>query len=171
MSDSIEEKCISKGIKLTDQRKVIAKVMSESKETYGEADHPDVDELYNRVSKIDAKILQNRLHNHQKIDVGSLCKACPSTSRSLKAPRIHFRTLGSPKWSQHGAKRAPKMEPKSMPKSISSRRGVSGGLGRASGSYKPPFGDHCRPISVPNRLPAPLWSPFGTDLGAIWPLF
>ena len=46
MSDTIEDKCITKGIKLTDQRKVIARVMSESKETYGEADHPDVDELY-----------------------------------------------------------------------------------------------------------------------------
>ena len=56
MSDTIEDKCITKGIKLTDQRKVIARVMSESKETYGEADHPDVDELYNRVSKIDPKI-------------------------------------------------------------------------------------------------------------------
>ena len=56
MSDTIEDKCVTKGIKLTDQRKVIARVMSESKETYGEADHPDVDELYNRVSKIDPKI-------------------------------------------------------------------------------------------------------------------
>ena len=56
MSDTIEDKCKAKGIKLTDQRKVIARVMSESKETYGEADHPDVDELYNRVSKIDPKI-------------------------------------------------------------------------------------------------------------------
>ena len=30
--------------------------MSESKETYGESDHPDVDELYTRVTKIDPKI-------------------------------------------------------------------------------------------------------------------
>jgi Fur family ferric uptake transcriptional regulator len=50
MSETIEEKCIAKGVKLTDQRKVIAKVMSESE------DHPDVDELYKRVSKIDVKI-------------------------------------------------------------------------------------------------------------------
>ena len=56
MSDTIEQKCLDKGVKLTDQRRVIARVMSESKETYGEADHPDVDELYNRVSKIDPKI-------------------------------------------------------------------------------------------------------------------
>ena len=50
MSQSIEDKCISKGVKLTEQRRIIAKVMSES------SDHPNVDELYNRVSKIDPKI-------------------------------------------------------------------------------------------------------------------
>ena len=56
MSDTIEEKCLSKGVKLTDQRKIIARIISESKTEYGESDHPDVDELYNRVSKIDPKI-------------------------------------------------------------------------------------------------------------------
>ena len=50
MNETIEQKCISKGVKLTEQRKIIAKVMSEAN------DHPDVDELYNRVSKIDTKI-------------------------------------------------------------------------------------------------------------------
>ena len=56
MSETIEQKCISQGVKLTDQRRIIAKVISESKKAYGESDHPDVDELYNRVSKIDPKI-------------------------------------------------------------------------------------------------------------------
>ena len=56
MSDTIEQKCLSKGVKLTEQRKIIAKVISESKEAYGKSDHPDVDELYSRVSKIDPKI-------------------------------------------------------------------------------------------------------------------
>ena len=50
MQSNIEKKCKSKGVKLTDQRRIIAKVMSESN------DHPNVDELYNRVSKIDEKI-------------------------------------------------------------------------------------------------------------------
>ncbi len=50
MSESIEQKCIAKGVKLTDQRKIIAKIMSDSN------DHPDVDELYKRASKIDLKI-------------------------------------------------------------------------------------------------------------------
>ena len=56
MTETIEQRCIKKGVKLTDQRKVIAKILSESKETYGESDHPDVDELYKRVSMIDSKI-------------------------------------------------------------------------------------------------------------------
>tara|TARA_Y100000590_G_scaffold171842_1_gene196536 strand:+ start:794 stop:1204 length:411 start_codon:yes stop_codon:yes gene_type:complete len=50
MSTDIEKKCIEKGLRLTDQRKIVAKVMSESK------DHPDVDELHNRVHKLDGKI-------------------------------------------------------------------------------------------------------------------
>ena len=50
MSNVIESKCIEKGVRLTDQRKLVAKVMSESE------DHPDVDELHKRVSKFDSKI-------------------------------------------------------------------------------------------------------------------
>ena len=50
MTASIEERCKQKGVKLTEQRKLIAKVMSDSH------DHPNVDELYKRVSKIDSKI-------------------------------------------------------------------------------------------------------------------
>ena len=50
MPSNIEEKCVKKGVRLTDQRKLVAKVMSESK------DHPDVDELHKRVNKLDSKI-------------------------------------------------------------------------------------------------------------------
>ena len=50
MVETIEQKCLTKGVKLTDQRKIIARVMTDSN------DHPDVDELYSRVSKIDSKI-------------------------------------------------------------------------------------------------------------------
>ena len=51
----IGEKCQKKGVRLTDQRRIIAKVLSESKEVYGSKDHPDVDELH-KVSVIDKKI-------------------------------------------------------------------------------------------------------------------
>ena len=54
--NNIEEKCKIKGVRLTDQRKIIAQVMSNSKEKYGSKDHPDVDELHKRVNKIDSKI-------------------------------------------------------------------------------------------------------------------
>ena len=50
MSSVIEDKCIKKGLRLTDQRKLVAKVMSESE------DHPDVHELHKRVNKFDSKI-------------------------------------------------------------------------------------------------------------------
>ena len=52
----IEDKCKHKGVRLTDQRRLIAKVMSDSKQTYGSKDHPDVDELHKRVSETDNKI-------------------------------------------------------------------------------------------------------------------
>jgi|TARA_B110000438_G_C15535860_1_gene530532 Fur family ferric uptake transcriptional regulator len=48
--NNIEEKCKTKGVRLTDQRRIIAEVMSEA------TDHPDVDELHKRVNKIDKKI-------------------------------------------------------------------------------------------------------------------
>ena len=50
MSSDIENKCIKKGVRLTDQRRLIAKIMSESD------DHPDVDKLHQRINKIDTKI-------------------------------------------------------------------------------------------------------------------
>ena len=50
MSSDIENKCVKKGVRLTDQRKLVAKVMS------GSDDHPDVDELHKRVAKLDSKI-------------------------------------------------------------------------------------------------------------------
>ena len=50
MTSALEDKCIKKGVRLTDQRKLIAKVMSESE------DHPDVDELHKRVNRLDDKI-------------------------------------------------------------------------------------------------------------------
>ena len=50
MDNKIEEKCLKVGVRLTEQRKIIAKVMSQSE------DHPDVDELHRRVSKIDSKV-------------------------------------------------------------------------------------------------------------------
>jgi len=50
MINDIKNKCIKKGVRLTEQRKLIAQVMS------GSNDHPDVDELHKRIAKLDSKI-------------------------------------------------------------------------------------------------------------------
>ncbi len=46
----IERLCIERGLKMTGQRRVIARVLSDA------ADHPDVEELYRRATKLDARI-------------------------------------------------------------------------------------------------------------------
>lgn len=50
MSDRIENICLAKGMRMTDQRRVIARVLSEA------IDHPDVEELYRRAIAVDPKI-------------------------------------------------------------------------------------------------------------------
>lgn len=50
MSDSIIARCEAQGLRLTEQRRVIAEVLHESD------DHPDVEELYARAVKRDPKI-------------------------------------------------------------------------------------------------------------------
>ena len=50
MSVDIESKCKQKGVRLTDQRKLIAQVMSKTES------HPNVDELHKKVSQLDSKI-------------------------------------------------------------------------------------------------------------------
>ncbi|MDF1685663.1 MAG: Fur family ferric uptake transcriptional regulator [Parvibaculaceae bacterium] len=46
----IEELCVKKGMRMTEQRRVIARVLSEA------ADHPDVEEVYRRASAVDDRI-------------------------------------------------------------------------------------------------------------------
>lgn len=47
---TLEEECAQRGMRMTDQRRIIAQVIEQS------ADHPDVEELYRRASAIDHKI-------------------------------------------------------------------------------------------------------------------
>lgn len=49
-ADRIENLCVEKGMRMTDQRRVIARVLSQAH------DHPDVEEVYRRASKVDSKI-------------------------------------------------------------------------------------------------------------------
>src|SRR5271170_6875761 len=48
--DRIEKLCIEKGMRMTDQRRIVARVLSLAH------DHPDVEELYRRAQKVDPHI-------------------------------------------------------------------------------------------------------------------
>ena len=48
--DRIENICVEKGMRMTDQRRVVARVLSQSH------DHPDVEELYRRAHEVDPHI-------------------------------------------------------------------------------------------------------------------
>ena len=50
MSDTIEKLCIEKGMRMTEQRRVIARVLSSAD------DHPDVEELHRRAHSVDPHI-------------------------------------------------------------------------------------------------------------------
>jgi Fur family ferric uptake transcriptional regulator len=50
MESRIERLCVERGLKMTGQRRVIARVLSDSD------DHPDVEELYRRAVELDARI-------------------------------------------------------------------------------------------------------------------
>lgn len=50
MTDTIISRCEARGLRMTDQRRVIARVLQDSD------DHPDVEELYARASAVDPRI-------------------------------------------------------------------------------------------------------------------
>jgi len=87
MSSVIEDRCIKKGVRLTDQRKLIAKVMSES------SDHPDVDDLHKRVNKLDSKISIATVYRTVKLfeEAGIVAKHDfkGNKSRYEQAPQEH----------------------------------------------------------------------------------
>jgi Fur family ferric uptake transcriptional regulator len=66
----IEDQCQARGMRMTEQRRVIARVLSES------ADHPDVEELYRRASAIDPKISLSTVYRTVKLfeDAGILAR-------------------------------------------------------------------------------------------------
>src|SRR3954467_15879766 len=50
MTSRLEQLCLDKGLKKTEQRRIIARVLSDS------ADHPDVEQVYRRAAEIDPRI-------------------------------------------------------------------------------------------------------------------
>jgi Fur family transcriptional regulator, ferric uptake regulator len=61
MSNAIEELCAAKGMRMTEQRRTIARVLA------GSADHPDVEELYRRCAKVDDRISISTVYRTVKL--------------------------------------------------------------------------------------------------------
>ncbi len=61
MPDKIEILCSEKGLRLTEQRRVIARVLSEA------TDHPDVDQVYHRAVKVDSNISISTVYRTVKL--------------------------------------------------------------------------------------------------------
>jgi len=57
----IESQCAAKGMRMTEQRRVIARVLAQS------ADHPDVEELYRRCAEVDRNISISTVYRTVKL--------------------------------------------------------------------------------------------------------
>jgi Fur family transcriptional regulator, ferric uptake regulator len=57
----IEALCIAKGMRMTEQRRIIARVLA------GSADHPDVEELYRRCAEVDSNISISTVYRTVKL--------------------------------------------------------------------------------------------------------
>jgi Fur family transcriptional regulator, ferric uptake regulator len=57
----IEALCIAKGMRMTEQRRIIARVLA------GSADHPDVEELYRRCAEVDRNISISTVYRTVKL--------------------------------------------------------------------------------------------------------
>lgn len=67
---SLEELCAERGMRMTEQRRVIARIIESS------GDHPDVEELYRRSVQVDAKISISTVYRTVKLfeDAGLLAR-------------------------------------------------------------------------------------------------
>jgi Fur family ferric uptake transcriptional regulator len=60
-SESLEKICVDKGMRMTEQRRIVARVLQESD------DHPDVEELYRRASTVDPNISISTVYRTVKL--------------------------------------------------------------------------------------------------------
>jgi Fur family ferric uptake transcriptional regulator len=80
---SLEETCIVRGLRMTEQRRIIARVLDEA------ADHPDVEKVYHRASAIDANISISTVYRTVKLfdDAGVI------TRHDFRDGRSHYEPL------------------------------------------------------------------------------
>ena len=67
---SLEEQCVAQGMRMTDQRRVIARVIAAA------VDHPDVEELHRRAAAVDRRISISTVYRTVKLfeDAGIIAR-------------------------------------------------------------------------------------------------
>jgi Fur family ferric uptake transcriptional regulator len=82
MSHTIEEACVAKGMRMTEQRRVIARVLEAA------TDHPDVEELYRRAAAVDPHISIATVYRTVKLfeDAGVIARHDFGAGRSRYEP-------------------------------------------------------------------------------------
>lgn len=83
MSQSLEDICVQKGMRMTEQRRVIARVIEAA------TDHPDVEELHRRAAAIDARISIATVYRTVKLfeDLGVIAR------HDFRAGRSRYETV------------------------------------------------------------------------------
>lgn len=83
LSKTLEELCAARGMRMTGQRRVIARILDESE------DHPDVDELYRRAVLVDSKISISTVYRTVKL----LEDTCIIARHSFRDGRARYETV------------------------------------------------------------------------------
>lgn len=80
--ENIEAICVAKGMRMTEQRRVIARVVAEA------ADHPDVEELHRRAAAVDPRISISTVYRTVKLfeDGGIIARVDFRDGRSRYEP-------------------------------------------------------------------------------------
>ena len=100
-SRRIEDLCVAHGLRMTEQRRTIARVLDET------ADHPDVEEVYRRASNVDAQISMSTVYRTLRLfaEKGILERhdfgAGRSSHRDHRVTRSTARACASP---HHGSR-------------------------------------------------------------------
>jgi Fur family ferric uptake transcriptional regulator len=81
-SQSLEEACLAKGMRMTEQRRVVARVLEAA------TDHPDVEELYRRAADVDPHISLATVYRTVKLfeDAGVIARHDFGAGRSRYEP-------------------------------------------------------------------------------------
>ena len=86
---NIEALCAAKGMRMTEQRRIIARVLASSD------DHPDVEELYRRCVKVDDRISISTVYRTVRLfeDAGALRLHKVKVVESTAVTHLKFRVL------------------------------------------------------------------------------